>query len=114
MTFNVTAGTYYINTSDKLYFKSINVEYSVLTEIKEIKASIANDANLIKVSDVKLVDIDDNEIAITEGYYVSVVNSANEVVDNWQDALPAGNYKVYVQYGSYTQIVGLVQINGMA
>ena len=114
MTFNVTAGTYYINTSDKLYFKSINVEYSVLTEIKEIKASIANDANLISVSNVKLIDIDDNEIAITEGYNVSVVNSANEVVDNWQDALPAGNYKVYVQYGSYTQIVGLVQINGMA
>ncbi|MCR5646654.1 MAG: InlB B-repeat-containing protein [Acholeplasmatales bacterium] len=115
MVFTVTPGTYYLNTSDKLYFKSINVVYGGSpVEITGITASIANDGNLIKVSDVKLVDIDDNEIAITEGYYVSVVNSANEVVENWQGALPAGNYKVYVQYGSFTQILGLVEINGMA
>ena len=116
VTINVTSeGTYYINTSGGgVYINKIDIETTAPTEIKEIKASIANEANKISVSNVKLIDIDDNEIAITEGYNVSVVNSANQEVENWQDALPAGNYRVYVQYGSYTQIVGPVPINGMA
>ena len=85
-------------------------------------ATIANVSNRVEVSNVKLIDKDNNEIVLTSGYTIEVINpSTNEVVQTWEGgpfeplySYEAGTYKVVVKYGSYTSCSDNVEINGLS
>lgn len=106
MVFTVTPGTYYLNTSDKLYIKSINVVYGGSpVEITGITANLTDDGSKIIVSDVKLIPAGetnpDNYISVTSGYNVTIKDELGEIVNNssldFED-----EYTVIITYGSYT------------
>ena len=102
-----------------VHIQQISVSYNatIKTEIKAIKATV-NPNNIdssISISDVKLVDIDDNEIVITEGYTVYLDNSETPVTltDGKITNVAAGEHTVTIKYGSYTVYTsGKVEIKG--
>ncbi len=75
------------------------------TTIKSITATVPTntDNGQISLTDVKLIGIKDNEIAITEGYTVTVKSQTDpEGTYKVNTDVPSGTYEVKITYGDYT------------
>lgn len=115
LTFNVNAGTYYLNASGSIYITSLSASVGIEATITGITADAQANAGSIAVSNVKLFDnaTAPNEIAITTGYTVEVRNSADQVVEN--SGLTDGEtYTVIVKFGSYTKYTTTVTMPAVA
>lgn len=115
ITFEVTAGTYYLNASGSVYIQSVSVTVPVSKTITGITAQAEANAGSIAVSKVHLLDdaTTPNEYDITTGYTVEVRNSSNKLVEN--SGLSDGEtYTVTVKYGSYTKFTTTVTMPAVA
>ena len=102
LTVTVPAGTWYFNSTDKLYIYSLVMEVNNLTAVTGITATATAGEDSISISDVKLQPVSGAAFAITEGYTVTVKDSNNNIVSDYSQNLAAGIYTVTVKYGTYT------------
>lgn len=110
LTFNVPAGTWYLNGSGSLYITSISIPTEENIAISGITATATPGTDSITVSDVKLQPVSGTAFAITEGYTVTVKDSNNNIVSDYSQNLAAGTYTVTLKYGTYTSVTYEVTI----
>ena len=107
---NCPAGTYYIKIDEghtgDLFITSISIDEAAKnnTAIAGITAYVTHNEGVIAVSSVKLLSADENpeEIEITDGYEVVVLDANGDEVTDIDSPLDFGTYKVIVKYGTYT------------
>ena len=105
-TVTLPAGTWYFNSTDKLYIYNIaSVEYEAVA-VNDISATITPKDNTFAISDVKITLANSNEVAISSGYDIEVRDDSNNIILDYSGNLtPNTNYQVTIKYGEYTKEV---------
>ncbi len=104
---NAAAGTYKLVNGGGYTINFVTVEIvekATPKTIAAIEADVAANEGLLSVSNVKLLTADEapEEIEITDGYEVVVLDANGDEVTDIDNPLDFGTYKVIVKYGTYT------------